>query len=133
MAQINLIIQMKISANQSIKSTFTRYVNTNGDKRKSNIFSDWYCGITNNPNIRNAQHKKNHGDIKHWIALKAKNKKEANEIETYYSDKGTTNSSNIAGATVASCYVYIFKIPNTKPKGLAGPLSVKSYMNWLFS
>ena len=133
MAQINLIIQMKISTNQSIKSTFTKYINTNGDKRKSNINSDWYCGITNNLNIRNVQHKKTHGEIKLWIGLKAKNKLEANVIESYFNSKGTLNSSNIAGAKSNSSFVYLFKIPNTKPKGLAGPLSLKNYMDWLFS
>lgn len=124
---------MEISTNQSIKSVFTRYVNTNGDKRKSNIFSDWYCGITNNTNIRKAQHKKTNGEIKHWIALKAKNKTEANEIESYYNSKGTMNSSNIAGAKSNSTYVYIFRKPSPRQMGLGGGLSLKSYIQWLFS
>ncbi|WP_338731496.1 hypothetical protein [Mangrovimonas cancribranchiae] len=106
---------MKVSTNQGIKNSFTKYINANGDKRKSNIFSDWYCGITNNVNIRNAQHKKKHGEITYWMALKANSKNEANEIETYYNNKGTINSSNIGGAVKSSSFVYIFKMPKLKP------------------
>ncbi|WP_417558740.1 hypothetical protein [Mesoflavibacter zeaxanthinifaciens] len=124
---------MKVSTNQGIKNSFTRYVNANSDKRKSNIFSDWYCGITNNVNIRNAQHKKKHGEITYWMALKANSKNEANEIETYYNNKGTINSSNIGGAVKTSSFVYIFKMPSSKPRGLAGAYNVENYINWLFS
>lgn len=124
---------METTSNRSIKTAFTRYINTNGDKRKTNIFGDWYCGITNNLNIRNAQHKKTRGDIKHWTALKAKSKSDANEIESYYSDKGTVNSPNIAGAKTNSSFVYIFKMPSSRPKGLAGPFSINNYIDWLFS
>lgn len=81
----------------------------------SHIFVDygnWYCGITKHKDamIRIKQHmKQKKTPALYPKVCNAVTMENANLVETYFSNLGTTNSANKAGAKPESVYVYVFK------------------------
>ena len=115
----------------SIKGQFTRFVkNTMGSETPR--MNGWYSGITNNEERRKAEHNYKKGKIKYWKCVNAGTMKKANEVERYFSDKGTLNLPSLNGALVSSRWVYIFKLPDNKKMGLGGGVSKESLYNQIF-
>lgn len=82
-------------------------------KSNSTFFSDnsrWYCGITNNPNIRKAQHeatiKESPYFFKCWCV---KSVRIAKALETSMHNKGMLDKDIKGGARLNSWYIYVFK------------------------
>lgn len=97
-------------------------------------FNGWYAGITNNEKRRKGEHSVRNGKIVHWKCINAGTMIKANEVESYFSDKGTRNMPQPQGANMASKWVYIFKLA-PRPKGmsgLAGPMDSPSIHNYVF-
>lgn len=116
----------------AIKSQFTRHIRTSM-KSTNPRFNLWYCGITNNELRRKAEHKRDRGNISFWKCLRAKNMHAANEVEAYFSGKGTSNFPEARGATGTSNWVYIVKVGPPKPSGLNGlPTSNQDILRNLF-
>ncbi|GHT35483.1 hypothetical protein FACS189434_13360 [Bacteroidia bacterium] len=72
-------------------------------------YSLWYVGITNNPKIREKQHNLTYKNKMYLHICYAYSKEIGNQIEKYFSDKGTINKPIIGGAKKNSFYVYVFK------------------------
>jgi len=103
----------------AIKAQFTKHIKESMGSEKPRL-NNWYVGITNDTNRRKAQHKSEKGVIKYWKSIDAGSLKEANEVERYFSEKGTSNLPTINGAKASSKFAYIFKLPNKKHTGLNG-------------
>ena len=58
--------------------------------------------------------------------------KSANEVESYFSTKGTVNRPSKNGAIKSSKFVYVFKKPISKPTGLNGVFTDKNLIDQLF-
>lgn len=116
---------------RSIKAQFTIFVmNSMGSKNPR--MDGWYVGITNNENRRKGEHNRNRGKILYWKCLDAGSMKKANEVEKYFSEKGTRNLPSINGATKDSRWVYIFKLPTVKNRGLNGAITDEILYNFIF-
>ncbi|TVZ51234.1 MULTISPECIES: hypothetical protein [Flavobacteriaceae] len=118
---------------RAIKSELTKFVKkTMGSKNPR--FNGWYAGITNNEKRRKAEHSVRNGKILHWKCINAGTMMKANEVEAFFSTRGTLNMKQPQGANIASKWVYIFKLA-PKPRGmngLAGPLDSKSVYDYIF-
>ena len=115
----------------SIKGELTKFIKKSMGSENPR-FSGWYCGITNNEERRKAQHNYNRGKIKYWKCINAGTMKNANEVERYFSEKGTANLPGPNGAKISSRWVYIFKLPTTKQMGLGGVLEPQSLYEQVF-
>lgn len=115
----------------SIKGQFTKFIK---DTMGSNTprLNGWYCGITNNEDRRRAEHNYKKGEIKYWKCINAQTMEKANEVERYFSQKGTMNLPSPNGASTSSKWVYVFKLPKTKAVGLRGALDANLVYNKLF-
>ena len=114
-----------------IKGEFTKFIKKSMGS-ESPRFSGWYCGITNNEERRKAQHNYTRGNIKYWKCVYAGTMKKANEVERYFSEKGTINLPSPNGARASSKWVYIFKLPASKQMGLGGVLDSELLYNQIF-
>lgn len=118
---------------RAIKGELTKFVKaTMGSENPR--FNRWYAGITNNEKRRKGEHSVRNGKIMHWKCINAGTMVKANEVESYFSAKGTQNMPQPQGANIASKWVYIFKLAS-QPKGmngLAGPLDSKSTYDYIF-
>lgn len=121
---------------KSIKIQITKHIKQSM-KTESPRLNIWYCGITNNELRRKAEHNLKKGLVSYWKCFDAENKQNANDVESYFSQKGTKNAPHIGGATSNSKYVYIFKLNNSylqKNKGLGGiVITPNDIINQLFS
>ncbi|CAA0147689.1 hypothetical protein [Tenacibaculum maritimum] len=119
---------------RAIKSELTKFVKaTMGSKNPR--FNGWYAGITNNEKRRKGEHSVRNGKILHWKCINADTMAKANEVEAFFSAKGTQNMPQPQGANIASKWVYIFKLAK-KPQGmngLAGPLDRKTVYEYVFN
>jgi len=115
----------------SIKGEFTKFIKKSMSSENPR-FSGWYCGITNNEERRKAQHNYARGNIKYWKSTNAGTMKKANEVERYFSEKGTINLPSPNGAKASSKWVYIFKLPVIEQIGLGGALDSESLYNQIF-
>ncbi|MDI9363422.1 MAG: hypothetical protein QM541_00625 [Flavobacterium sp.] len=108
----SLINGYKVGA---IKRAIEHYIHPN-NKRSDIIpvYGNWYIGITNNAQIRKAQHKKEKSTkalyFNYWDAG---NKLTAVEIEKYFHLLGMKDKATVGGAKSDSSYVYIFKLRTT--------------------
>ena len=85
------------------------------------MYENWYCGITKYPDdTRLKQHinKKNIEGL-FFNIWETDSVEDANEIEVYFSDKGTINSPSKAGAKKNSKYVYVYKSSPTINESIA--------------
>lgn len=106
-----------------IKVKFTRHIKSCMGSENPNL-KLWYCGITNNEVRRRYEHKRNSQFMQFWICIKTNSVEEANEVEAYFSNKGTSNRFSKNGANNQSMYVYLFKKytqSEIKAKGLGSP------------
>ena len=92
----------------------------------------WYSGITNNEERRKAEHNYKRGKIKYWKCVNAGTMKKANEVEMYFSNKGTINMPSHNGAIASSKWVYIFKLPPNKIMGLGEVINKETFYNQIF-
>lgn len=120
----------------SIKAQISKHIKKSMGSENPRL-SNWYCGITNNESRRKAEHNLNKGFVKYWKCYDALTKQKANEIESYFSQKGTNNAPHSGGANSNSRYVYVFKLNTSyqqKQKGLGGPIiSSNEIIKQLFS
>lgn len=114
-----------------IKSQITKHIKLSMGTDRPRM-SLWYVGITNNENRRNAEHNNKNIGIKFWKSFTAKSMHDANVVEKYFHEKGTSNMPFKNGAIESSKVVYVFKIPNSKPKGLKGTFNMNNILNELF-
>lgn len=108
----NLINGHKAGA---IKRAIEYYIHPN-NKRSDiiRVYGNWYIGITNNTQIRKAQHiKEKSTKALYFNYWDAGNKITAVEIEKYFHSLGMKDNATIGGAKSDSCYVYIFKLRTT--------------------
>lgn len=105
---------------KDIKAQFTKHIK-NSMKSQNPKLGLWYAGITNSTKRRKAEHLNKKGDIEYWKCIDAETLNKANEVEAYFSEKGTRNAPSKNGAKNTSKYVYIFKLPTQKSTGLNGP------------
>ena len=79
----------------------------------SAVFSDygrWYCGITNSPPTRKAQHQSSiQSEPYAWFHRNAGSRRIAEAIETYFHEEGMLDHDSKGGSAENSKYVYIFK------------------------
>ena len=115
----------------SIKGQFTKFIKEIMGTENPRM-SGWYSGITNNEDRRKAEHNTKMGKIKHWKCINAGTMKKANEVEKYFSDKGTTNLPSPNGALPSSRWVYILKLPPNRKMGLGGTTDSKSLYGYIF-
>lgn len=115
----------------AIKTQLTKFVKQSMRSEKPR-FSGWYSGITNNEKRRKAEHSYNKGLIDFWKCYEADSVISANEVEAYFHKKGTKNSPYGHGAIKTSVYVYIFKLPRTRPMGLGGPFTEENLLKQIF-
>ena len=117
----------------SIKGQFTRFIKETMGSENPRL-NGWYCGITNNESRRKAEHNNSKGKISNWKCIDAGSMKKANEVEAYFSSKGTRNLPNPNGAVKSSRWVYIFKLPsrNSKNYGLGGVVTDKTLYDYVF-
>ena len=114
-----------------IKTKITNHIKKSMGS-KNPILKKWYVGITNDEKRRNAEHRTRLIDIKHWKCFDAETLLNANQIEAYFSELGTSNLPSKNGANKTSTYVYVFKKPFTKPSGLNGAFTDKNIIDFLF-
>ncbi len=115
----------------SIKSQITKHIKSSMGSENPR-YKGWYVGITNSTDRRKAEHRINVLGIKYWKTFDAESMENANEIEAYFSIKGTSNRPSKNGAIDNSKFVYIFKKPVSKPAGLNGPFTDKNLIDQLF-
>ncbi len=109
----------------SIKSEISKHISKSMNSKKPRLNS-WYVGITNDTKRRKAEHRVNALGLKFWKTFDAETMEDANEVEAYFSNKGTINRPSKNGANRYSKYVYVFRKPTTKAKGLNSSLSIES-------
>lgn len=115
----------------SIKSQITKHIKASMGTEKPQM-NLWYVGITNNEKRRKAEHNYKFLGIKHWKSFTTKSMNDANSIEQYFHEKGTSNKPSKYGAIGTSKIVYVFKKPSSKPQGLNGPFTEKNLFEQLF-
>lgn len=115
----------------SIKSQITKHIKSSMGSENPRL-KYWYVGITNSLNRRKAEHKISTLEIKFWKTFDAESMENANSIESYFSNKGTSNRPSKNGAKEDSKFVYVFKKPISKPIGLNGPFTEKNLIDQLF-
>jgi hypothetical protein len=115
----------------AIKSEITKHILKSMGSQQPRL-SSWYVGITNDIDRRKAEHKINTLELKFWKTFDAETMDYANEIESYFSKKGTINRPSKNGANKFSRYVYVFRKPTSKPKGLNGPFTIDNIIEKLF-
>ena len=116
----------------SIKSQITKHIKSSMGSENPRL-NGWYVGITNNANRRKGEHSKSKLGLKYWKTFTAKTMNDANIVEAYFSQKGTMNLSSKGGAIKTSKYVYVFKLPVSKPQGLNGVFTLNNLISQLFS
>lgn len=74
--------------------------------------SDWYVGITNDPDRREREHRNSdYPGLEHFAYLEVDSREVAHAIEHYICKRyKTINSCTIGGARSDSKYVYVFKV-----------------------
>ncbi len=114
----------------SIKSEFTKFIKKimNSENPRMN---GWYCGITNNEERRKTEHKNLKGKIIHWKCIDEDSMRKANEVEAYFSLKGTKNLSSPNGAVKSSWWIYVFNLPSSN-YGLGGIISNETIYKYAF-
>ena len=115
----------------AIKTQITKHIKASMNSEKPRL-SGWYVGITNSLNRRKAEHKIQALGIKFWKTFDAESMKNANEVEAYFSNKGTANRPSPNGAIKSSKFVYVFKKPISKNTGLNAPITDEDFINLLF-
>jgi predicted GIY-YIG superfamily endonuclease len=73
------------------------------------VYSNWYVGITNNPNARKSAHNSANGHLYFWLEQNARSRRIAEAIETYFHNKGMKEKDLKGGAKDDSKYIYIYK------------------------
>lgn len=114
-----------------IKAQITKHIKKSMNSQRPRLGA-WYVGITNDAKRRKAEHRIGVLKYKYWKVFNAKTMEEANEIEAYFSKKGTINRPSKNGANESSTCVYIFRKPNDKPMGLNGVFTDKNIIEDLF-
>jgi len=115
----------------AIKSQITKHIKSSMGSDNPRLIN-WYVGITNDTDRRKAQHKINNLGLKYWKTFEAENMEKANEVEAYFSKKGTINRPSKNGAKRNSKFVYVFKKPTSRPMGLNGPFTDRNLLDLLF-
>ncbi len=115
----------------SIKSEITKHFSKSMNSEKPRLDS-WYVGITNDTKRRKGEHRVNVLGLKYWKTFDAETMENANEIESYFSKKGTINLPSKNGANSFSKYVYVFRKPSSKPTGLNGAFTFENIIDKLF-
>lgn len=115
----------------SIKTQITKHIKTSMKSNNPRL-NGWYVGITNNTKRRKAEHRINVLGIKFWKTFETESMEKANEVEAYFSERGTANRSSSNGANRNSKFVYVFKKPISKPSGLNGLLTDDNLIEKLF-
>lgn len=75
------------------------------------VYSNWYCGVTNNSNKRKSGHKtKDNITPALWKCFNARSVKIALDIETYFHKKGMLDTDEKGGYDkTTSKFIYVFK------------------------
>ena len=108
----------------SIKSEITKHFSKSMNSEKPRLDS-WYVGITNDTKRRKGEHRVNVLGLKYWKTFDAETMENANEIESYFSKKGTINLPSKNGA---NSFIYVAnEKANDKEKQLG---SCGSYLFW---
>lgn len=115
----------------AIKSQITKHIKSSMGSEKPRL-KNWYVGITNNTERRKAEHRVNVLGLEYWQTFEAENMGKANEVEAYFSNKGTVNKPSKNGANKNSKFVYVFKKPTSRPMGLNGAFTDKNLIDQLF-
>lgn len=115
----------------AIKSEITKHIKKSMNSSEPRL-NTWYVGITNDTKRRKAEHKVDKLGLKFWKTFDAETMENANEIESYFSKKGTINRPSKNGANKFSKFVYVVRKPNSKPTGLNGPFTDKNIIDQLF-
>ena len=74
-------------------------------------YSNWYCGITNNPTVRKSGHKsKNNRKPAFWKSFNARSVKISLSIETHFHKKGMLDTDDKGGYDKEkSKFIYVYK------------------------
>lgn len=118
----------------SLKGQMTKHIKKSMGSKNPKL-QYWYCGITNNEQRRKIEHSRLLPLLSYWKCLKADNIIEANEVELYFHNKGTSNRGSKNGARLSSVYVYVFRhsnLPFIKGLGLPGIQTFEDVLNELF-
>jgi len=116
---------------KAIKGEITKHIKKSMGSNNPR-FKNWYVGITNDIKRRRAEHNSKKIGIKYWKSFNAGSLKNANEVERYFSLKGTSNRPSPNGANEKSIFVYVFKKPTATAKGLNSPFTEKNLFAQLF-
>lgn len=115
----------------AIKSKITKHIRKSMGSSNPRM-NTWYVGITNNTKRRRAEHKVGELGLRFWKTFDAETMENANDIESYFSEKGTINRPSKNGANKSSKFVYVFRKPTSKPTGLNGPFTINNIIDNLF-
>lgn len=96
----------------AIKRAIEVHIHPNNNRSDFYVnYKNWYVGITNNVNLRKAQHQKGKNiPALHFKSWNAETKSNAIEIEKYFHNLGMKDKSSVGGARDSTTYVYVFKI-----------------------
>lgn len=76
------------------------------------VYENWYCGITDDPEDREGQHKNDGKDfVRHFVALETGSKEVARQVEVHFHNLGMKPGpeSPEGGANENSRFVYVYK------------------------
>ena len=117
---------------RAIKGQLTKFVKATM-RSKNPRLNGWYAGITNNEKRRRGEHSNKNGKIEHWKCINAGTMKKANEVEAFFTNKGTKNMRSPQGANISSKWVYIFKLSKSDGlKGMGGLLASEDLYEYIF-
>ena len=112
--------KMSVAKNRKLKSPSSTktYKKTKTEIEKwvnshsvgGSVYSKWYCGITNNPNIRKASHKYNIGiDPYFFNSWCMQSFRLSKALETSFHNAGMLDKDLRGGAKENSWYIYVYK------------------------
>lgn len=91
-------------------------------------YSQWYCGVTNKPSVRQSGHKsKRKTNTLYWKSFDAKTKTLALDIEKYFHEKGMLDKHTVGYTVDTTKFVYVYMlIPKAKN-------DIHRLIRWIFS
>ncbi len=88
-----------------LKVTIINEIEDRVNKSKVPNYSNWYCGVTEDPDTRKKEHEGEGESVTYWLQWKADSEKDAREIEDYFHEK---KMKGAGGGGKHPTWVYIF-------------------------
>ena len=100
---------------KALQNEIQQYVKNNtkkGIKLSKDVYKKWKVGVTNNPYRRYGENlPKGKKRLTYWQCWQSESKIQAEEIESYFCQKGFSKCSNKYNEQENTIYVYVFLIP----------------------